>query len=113
MTEEPVADFEEKGLSTVGSGDMLIPREIGFVGSSTEALTYLDKRHTQYRQQVQFYSVLASLATVQTNPTINPSLGTSPSTTSPPNEKPLSSRISLLDANSTELEIGRVYFIPK
>lgn len=114
MTEEPVAEFEEQGLSTVGSGNMLIPREIGFVGSSTEALTSLDKRHTLYRPQVQSaYSVLASLATVQTNLTINPSLGTSPSTTSPPNEKPLSSssRISQLDANSTELEIGRVYVV--
>lgn len=111
MTEEPVAEFEEKDLSTVGSGEMLIPREIGFVGSSTEAITSLDKRHTQYRPQVQTaYSVLASLATVQTNPTINPSHGTSPSTTSPPNEKPVStsSRISKLDANRTELEIGRV-----
>lgn len=111
MTEEPVAEFEEKDLSAVGSGDMLIPREIGFVGASTEAITSLDKRHTQYRLQVQTaYSVLASLATVQTNPTINPSLGTNPSTTSPPNEKPVStsSRINQLDANRTELEIGRV-----
>ncbi len=119
MTEEPVAELEEKGLSTVGSSDMIKPREIGFVGSSTEALTSLDKRHTQYKfstssVQVQSaYSVLASLSTVQTNPTINPSFGTSPSTTSPPNEKPLStsSRISQLDAYSTELEIGRVYVV--
>ncbi|XP_016140673.1 proline-rich transmembrane protein 3-like [Sinocyclocheilus grahami] len=109
MTEEPVAEFEEKDLSTVRSGDMLIPREMGFVGSSTEAISSLDKKHTQYRPQVQTaYSVLASLATVQTNPTINPSLGKG-STTSPPIEKPVSTSrsISQLDANRTELEIGR------
>ncbi|XP_042586281.1 proline-rich transmembrane protein 3-like [Cyprinus carpio] len=108
MTEEPVTEWEEKDLSTVGSGDMLIPRETGFVGSSTEAITSLDKKHTHYRLQIQTaYSVLA---TVQTNPTINLSLGISPSATSPPNEKPVStsSRTSQLDTNRTELEIGRL-----
>ncbi|XP_016348305.1 proline-rich transmembrane protein 3-like [Sinocyclocheilus anshuiensis] len=103
-------EFEEKDLSTVGPGDMLKPRETGFVRSSTEALTSLDKQHTQYRLQVQtVHSVLASLATVQINPTINSSLQTSPSTTSPLNENAVDtrSRMIQLDANRTRLEIGR------
>ncbi|XP_026126416.1 proline-rich transmembrane protein 3-like [Carassius auratus] len=109
MTEGPVTEFEEKDLSTAGSGDMLTPREIGFIGSSTEAISSFDKKHTQYRPQVQT-SVLAILATVQTNPTFKRSLLTSPSTISPPNEMPVStsSRISRLDSNMTELEIVRL-----
>ncbi|XP_042618852.1 proline-rich transmembrane protein 3-like [Cyprinus carpio] len=104
-------EFEEKDLSTVGPGDMLKPRETGFVRSSTEAITSLDKKYTQYRLQVQTaHSVLASLATVQINPSINSSLQTSPYTTSPPNENPVytTRRMSQLDANRTRLEIGRL-----
>ncbi|KAI2661237.1 Proline-rich transmembrane protein 3 [Labeo rohita] len=108
VTDEPLTEFEEKDLSTVGSGDMLIPGETAFVGSITKTIISLDKKHSQYRPHVQTaHSVLASLGTVQTNPTINSSLQTSPSTTSPPNEKPVStpSRMSQLDTNRTQLEI--------
>ncbi|XP_026118240.1 proline-rich transmembrane protein 3-like isoform X2 [Carassius auratus] len=105
-------EFEEKDLSTVGPGDMLIPRETGhWSRSSTEAITPLDKEHTQYRLQVQTaQSVLASLATVQIHSSINSSLQASPSATSPPNENPVytTGRMSQLDANRTRLEIGRL-----
>ncbi|XP_073675698.1 uncharacterized protein [Garra rufa] len=111
VTDESLTEFEEKDLLAVGSGDMLIPVETGFVGSSAEAITSLDKKHAQYRPNVQTaHSVLASLGTVKINPTINSSLQTSPSTISPLNEKPVStsSSMSQLDANRTQLEIGRL-----
>lgn len=104
-------EFKEKDLSSVGSGDVVIPEENGFVRLSTEAITYLGGEHAQNRPQVQTaHSVLASLATVHTNPTINPSLQTSPSATAPPNEKPVSTSNGMrqLDSNRTRLEIGIV-----
>lgn len=105
MRDDPVAEFKEKDLSSVGSGD----EENGFVRSSTEAIASLGEEHAQNRPQVQTaHSVLASLATVHTNPTINPSQQTSPSATAPPNEKLLSTSngIRQLDGNRTRLEIG-------
>lgn len=111
MTDDTFTEFKEKDLSSVGSGDVVIPEENGFVRLSTEAITYLGGEHAQNRPQVQTaHSVLASLATVHTNPTINPSLQTSPSATAPPNEKPVSTSNGMrqLDGNRTRLEIGIV-----
>lgn len=109
MTDEPVAEFKEKDLSSVGSGDVVITEEIGFVRSSTEAIASLGEEHAQNRPQVHTaHSVVASLTTVHTNPTVNPSLQTSPSATAPPNEKPVSTSNGMrqLDGNRTQMEIG-------
>ncbi|XP_077080667.1 uncharacterized protein LOC143733024 isoform X2 [Siphateles boraxobius] len=109
MTDDTFTEFKEKDLSYVGSGDVVIPEENGLIRLSTEAITYLGGEYAQKRPQVQTaHSVLASLATVHTNPTINPSLQTSPSATAPPNEKPLSTSNEMrqLDGNKTRLEIG-------
>lgn len=111
VTDDTFTEFKDKDLSSVGSGDVVIPEENGFVRVSTEAITYLGGEHAQNRPQVQTaHSVLASLDTVHTNPTINPSLQTSPSATAPPNEKPVSTSngMSQLDGNKTRLEIGIV-----
>jgi len=111
MTDETFTEFKEKDLSSVGSGDVVIPEENGFVRLSTKTIKYLGGEHAQNRPQVQTaHSVLASLASVHKNPTINPSLQTRPSATAPPNEKPVSTsnRMIQLDGNRTRLEIGIV-----
>ncbi|KAK7146439.1 hypothetical protein R3I93_014016 [Phoxinus phoxinus] len=109
MTDDTFTEFKEKDLSSVGSDDVVIPEKNGFARLSTEDIPYLGGEHAQNRQQVQTaHSVLASLATVHTNPTINPSLQTSPSATAPPNDKPVSTSNGMrqLDSNRTRLEIG-------
>ncbi|XP_051526102.1 proline-rich transmembrane protein 4 [Myxocyprinus asiaticus] len=114
--DNPETEFKETDWSTVGSGDMLIAAEIGFIGSSTDAVRSTGKENAQYGPQVQnAYSVLASVVTAHTDPTVNPSRHTRPLVPAPANEKnasrsdfqATSNRTNHWDANGTQLEIGR------
>ncbi|XP_051965023.1 proline-rich transmembrane protein 3 [Xyrauchen texanus] len=116
MKDNPVTEFKETDLSTVGSGDVLIAAEVGFIGSSTETVRSTGKENAQYGPQVlNAYSVLASVITAHTEPTVNPSRQIRPLLTAPANEKTASrsdfqgtsNRTSHWDANGTRLEIGR------
>lgn len=98
FTDGPVIEFKNPVWLTAGSGDAFIPEEIDLMRSTTDA-------HAQYRPHVQ-----TGGAKAHTEPTVNPSLQTSPSarTLAYKNDdvQATSNRMAQWDVNRTGLERG-------